>query len=85
LQGFLLSTLCPSCSKNHIFKGAIEDIFPDLIEFEELLLSRKEQSGYVKEYLGLYNKCKHHKFNKEFKFDFPFHHLPTIKEWKKGL
>lgn len=83
LQGFLLSTLCSGCSKDHIFKERIETIFTNFTEFEELLAIRKEQSKYVEEYLQLYNKCKESNF--EDKFDFPFIHFPTIEEWEKGL
>ena len=87
LQGFLLSTLCERCLKNysvsHIGNRYIGIFFPDLIEFEELLISLKEESKYVEEYYKLYNKCKESNFKD--KFDFPFSHFPTIEEWEKGL
>jgi len=84
LSGFLISTLCPNDHpKDHIIQSYIKILFPDLDEFEELLLLRKEESEYVEEYLDFYNKCKQSNF--EDHFDFPFSHFPTIEEWKKGL
>jgi len=89
LRGFLIATLCPGClsfvTKDHISKEYIETLFPDLKEFEELLLSRKDKAEYVEDYLEFYNKCKENDFKKEHKIDFPVRNFPTIEKWKKGL
>jgi len=86
LRGFLLSTLCPNCPKDHIFKQDIELLFLDLKKFEELLQSKLEESKYVKEYLDLYQKCKEENFNSIKTFDFSFDNFPSIEEWKnEGL